>query len=66
MPLDMIQIPFLLTTVFLSACGNNNKNVSDLKLWYDRPAKRGEEALPLGNGRLGAIVLIQRNVNDCS
>ena len=28
----------------------------DLKLWYDRPAKPWTEALPLGNGRLGAMV----------
>ena len=28
----------------------------DLKLWYTRPAAKWEEALPLGNGRLGAMV----------
>jgi alpha-L-fucosidase 2 len=28
----------------------------DLKLWYDRPAKVWEEALPLGNGKTGAMV----------
>lgn len=28
----------------------------DLKLWYDTPAKIWEEALPLGNSRLGAMV----------
>ncbi|WP_308365681.1 MULTISPECIES: glycoside hydrolase family 95 protein [unclassified Microbulbifer] len=27
-----------------------------LKLWYEKPATRWEEALPLGNGRLGAMV----------
>ncbi|MDA3928509.1 MAG: glycoside hydrolase family 95 protein [Prolixibacteraceae bacterium] len=27
-----------------------------LKLWYDKPAKVWVEALPLGNGRLGAMV----------
>ena len=26
-----------------------------LKLWYDKPAKAWEEALPLGNGRTGAM-----------
>ena len=25
-------------------------------LWYDKPAQYWEEALPLGNGRLGAMV----------
>lgn len=30
---------------------------ADLKLWYDKPAERWEqEALPMGNGRLGAMV----------
>lgn len=29
---------------------------TDMKLWYDRPAERWVEALPLGNGRLGAMV----------
>ena len=28
----------------------------ELKLWYDNPARVWEEALPLGNGRLGAMV----------
>ena len=28
----------------------------DLKLWYDRPANYWVEALPLGNGHLGAMV----------
>jgi len=27
-----------------------------LCLWYDRPAEVWEEALPIGNGRLGAMV----------
>ena len=29
---------------------------SDLKLWYRQPAKEWTEALPVGNGRLGAMV----------
>ena len=28
----------------------------DLVLWYDRPAREWTEALPVGNGRLGAMV----------
>ena len=28
----------------------------DLKLWYKQPAQEWVEALPLGNGRLGAMV----------
>jgi len=29
---------------------------SHLKLWYDEPAEKWVEALPIGNGRLGAMV----------
>ncbi|MGV8826982.1 MAG: glycoside hydrolase family 95 protein [Breznakibacter sp.] len=43
---------------------------SDLKLWYEHPAVQWVEALPIGNGRLGAMVfgnpaneLIQLNEN---
>lgn len=32
------------------------KQETDLKLWYDEPAKQWVEALPVGNGRLGAMV----------
>ncbi len=28
----------------------------ELALWYEKPAQKWEEALPLGNGRLGAMV----------
>lgn len=35
----------------LAGCGTD-----DLKLRYDRPAEVWEEALPLGNGRIGAMV----------
>ena len=28
----------------------------DLKLWYNRPAQYWEEALPIGNGRIGAMI----------
>ncbi|MCW0481322.1 glycoside hydrolase family 95 protein [Gaoshiqia sediminis] len=27
-----------------------------MKLWYDKPASEWEEALPIGNGRLGAMI----------
>ena len=30
--------------------------VQDMKLWYDKPATQWVEALPVGNGRLGAMV----------
>ena len=31
-------------------------NLSGVSLWYQQPADRWEEAVPLGNGRLGAMV----------
>lgn len=37
----------------LPALGQTN---DALKLWYTKPAARWEEALPVGNGRLGAMV----------
>ena len=32
-----------------------------LKLWYEKPAKTWTEALPVGNGRLGAMVFGREN-----
>lgn len=39
----------------LSASGQSPYD-ADLKLWYDRPAVPWEAALPLGNGKTGAMV----------
>ncbi len=39
----------------LSACGSE-PTAPALELWYARPAERWVEALPVGNGRLGAMV----------
>jgi alpha-L-fucosidase 2 len=38
----------------LKAQSRQKKN--DLKIWFDRPAFNWNEALPVGNGRLGAMV----------
>ena len=37
----------------LAADGNNT---APLELWYDRPASQWVQALPIGNGRLGAMI----------
>ena len=37
-------------------CMGNNESDDLLKLWYEKPAKTWNEALPIGNGRLGAMV----------
>ncbi len=34
----------------------NAREESSLKLWYDKPATQWVEALPVGNGRMGAMV----------
>ena len=61
-----------LSAIFMLGSCDEQKLVEtkSLKLWYDRPAKVWEEALPLGNGRIGAMVfgnpsdeLIQLNEN---
>lgn len=39
----------------VAACSATEAD-SDLKLWYDEPASQWVEALPVGNGRLGAMV----------
>ena len=46
-----------LIAIFLSSCSaEKTKNKSDLVLWYDKPATDWYEALPIGNGTLGAMV----------
>ena len=35
---------------------NRNQDGNQLELWYETPAKVWEEALPIGNGRIGAMV----------
>ncbi len=34
----------------------NAQTTHDLKLWYDKPAAKWEEALPVGNGRLAGMI----------
>ena len=36
--------------------GDTHSDFSDLKLWYNQPAAQWNHALPVGNGRLGAMV----------
>ncbi len=48
---------FVLSLLLISGCGNKgSENGNTLKLWYSKPAAVWEEALPVGNGRLGAMV----------
>lgn len=42
--------------VLVAFAGVTNSYAQSLTLWYDKPAVAWEEALPVGNGRLGAMV----------
>lgn len=69
----MLKNAFVFLSLVIGFVGCNELssfNELDLKLWYDEPAKSWVEALPVGNGRLGAMVygdpsqeLIQLNEN---
>ena len=45
---------FLSIAIFFIGCSNLNAQLQTL--WYDKPVKIWTEALPVGNGRLGAMV----------
>ena len=47
-------IIFSVASALIYSCNAQTNN--ELKLWYDKPASAWEEALPIGNGRLGAMV----------
>lgn len=48
---------FILSLLVLSACQPTEVKDKSLVLWYDTPAEDwSKEALPIGNGRLGAMV----------
>lgn len=51
---DMKRIFSLLLIVFLLACCSETRKPPEL--WYSQPAKEWTEALPVGNGRLGAMI----------
>ena len=53
----MIKKWFMLILTFCCIGGKvTAQNDTVLKLWYDSPARQWVEALPLGNGSLGAMV----------
>ena len=51
---QILWLSFLLLLVSCSLPSKQNENL--LKLWYNKPASQWEEALPTGNGRLGAMI----------
>ena len=51
--MSRVAILFLVTLTFLQCTPRENQ---DNILWYQQPATKWTEALPVGNGRLGAMV----------
>jgi len=47
-----IQYAFLIAMLFCAGM----LTAQDLKLWYNKPASVWTEAMPIGNGRIGAMV----------
>ena len=52
--MKLILIVFIGIALF--SCSSKVKDTSSVQLWYKHPAEDWNEALPLGNGRLGAMV----------
>lgn len=46
----------LMHCILIQAASANGKKEEKLRLWYDKPARLWEEALPLGNGETGVMV----------
>ena len=46
----------IILLIFLLGILNANAQEKDLKLWYNAPAADWNEALPIGNGRLAAMI----------
>ena len=51
-----ILISFLLISAANTVCAAPKSNQPQLKLWYNQPATAFEESLPIGNGKLGALI----------
>jgi len=50
------KLSALLILIALCVCTSINAQTDNLRLWYDKPAEDWNQALPLGNGRLGAML----------
>ena len=55
--LSILKYYYLISLfMFVISCSNEHQSPNNLKLWYLQPALQWTEALPVGNGRLGAMV----------
>ena len=52
----MRKIAILISFVMMTITALAHDNSLPMKLWYDTPAQFFEESMPIGNGRLGALV----------
>ncbi len=52
----LVVLLIILTTINPSNAQQQNQKPGTLNLWYNQPASDWNEALPIGNGRLGAMV----------
>ncbi len=53
----MFKIRNRIASLFIASfCFIHSQAHNELTLWYKSPAKEWEEALPVGNGRLGAMI----------
>ena len=50
------KLVFLISLVFLGCTKSNGKKTAPINLWYEQPAANWMQALPVGNGRLGAMI----------
>jgi alpha-L-fucosidase 2 len=52
--MDLKKIKFFFTAIGLLFA--NIISSQELKLWYNKPAEKWTDALPVGNGRIGAMI----------
>ena len=50
----LLSIAFI-TVLLFSSCSQKKEETIKYRLWYDHPVERWDNALPTGNGRLGAM-----------
>ncbi|SFD55118.1 alpha-L-fucosidase 2 [Chitinophaga sp. CF118] len=51
-----MRLRFVVLSLLVTGISRAQQPVNNLKLWYNKPATQWTQALPLGNGRLGAMV----------
>ena len=52
----VFALTLLTTTGLQTLCYSGTVQQQPMRLWYDKPAQYFEESLPIGNGKLGALV----------